>query len=80
MDVNPARQVDAVTKFEKEAGAPALRNAGLMLVHRRRGQMLLNAFGYNKTKDQAVKNAFQSGSELPCPGSLRGRRGARLAH
>ena len=37
-------QSDAVTKHEKEAGAPALRNAGLMLVHRRRANMLKATF------------------------------------
>jgi hypothetical protein len=37
-------QVDPVTKKEREAGAPALRNAGLMLVHSDRASMLKNNF------------------------------------
>ncbi|HKO95757.1 MAG TPA: hypothetical protein VJU86_02115 [Pyrinomonadaceae bacterium] len=36
-------QVDPVTKQKRELGAPALRNAGLMLVHKQRANMLKNA-------------------------------------
>jgi len=33
-------QIEPVTKKPRELGAPSLRNAGLMLVHRRRGELL----------------------------------------
>jgi hypothetical protein len=35
-----SHQFDPVTKTEREMGAPSLRNAGLMLVHKQRGDML----------------------------------------
>jgi hypothetical protein len=36
----PDDQLDPVTRNEREMGAPSLRNAGLMLVHTKRGDML----------------------------------------
>lgn len=36
-------QIDPVTKQKRELGAPALRNAGLVLVHNQRAEMLKNA-------------------------------------
>jgi hypothetical protein len=42
----PSR-IDTVTRFEKEIGVPALRNAGLMLAHRNRWSMLTNKFTTN---------------------------------
>ncbi|WP_309672735.1 hypothetical protein [Gemmatimonas sp.] len=42
-----ARQVDAVSKLPRRTGAPALRNGGLMLVHRGRGASLTDAFWRN---------------------------------
>jgi hypothetical protein len=52
------RQADPVTKIESQAGAPALRNAGLMLVHRRRAGMLKAAFTASLNKDNALKAAL----------------------
>lgn len=52
------KQADPVTKFEKEAGAPALRNAGLMLVQRRRASMLKSAFDGAKQKNTALQAAI----------------------
>ncbi len=57
---NALLQVDAVTKFEKEAGAPALRNAGLMLVHRNRANMLQNSFTNAKKLDASLQKAVQT--------------------
>ncbi|MDX6611166.1 MAG: hypothetical protein QOD75_352 [Blastocatellia bacterium] len=36
----PEDQLDPVTRIEREMGAPSLRNAGLMLVQTKRGEML----------------------------------------
>ena len=63
----PMRQADAVTKFEKEAGAPALRNAGLMLVQRRRAGMLKGAFAGSLQKDVKLKAAIQNPAANPAP-------------
>jgi hypothetical protein len=52
------KTADPVTKFEKEVGAPALRNAGLMFVHRRRALLLENAWTANKAKNDAIEQAF----------------------
>lgn len=62
----PDRAVDPVTKLPRRAGAPALRNAGLMLVQRQRSAALTNAFTRNKTRDAAMKAAFGR-SPLPAP-------------
>jgi hypothetical protein len=66
-EVRPARQVDPVTKFEKEIGVPAVRNAGLMLVQRRRNLMLTNVFAYNKTKNTAIQNALVNAPNASAP-------------
>lgn len=58
MQTSPARLVEPVTREMRRAGAPALRNAGLMLVHRGRGDALQRGFGRNATLDGAVKNMF----------------------
>lgn len=50
---NTAHQEDPVTKHKRELGAPALRNAGLMLVHKQRANMLKNAI----TKQAAFQKA-----------------------
>lgn len=52
------RQVDPITKLPRRAGAPALRNAGLMLVHTKRGQALTDAFGRNKALDDNINKMF----------------------
>lgn len=49
-----AQQIDPVTRHDRELGAPALRNAGLMLVQRRRAGTLTDAV---KTQDGFNKNA-----------------------
>jgi hypothetical protein len=67
MAANDDQQRDPVTKFEKEAGAPALRNAGLMLVQRRRGLMLENAFASNKTKNDSLEQALATGDNSKAP-------------
>jgi hypothetical protein len=53
--MDPAEErFDPTTRFEREVGAPALRNAGLMLVHSERGTMLKNTFARNKDRDDTV--------------------------
>jgi hypothetical protein len=47
-------RVDPTTRFEREVGAPSLRNAGLMLVHRDRAAMLKNAFDRSKAQNDLV--------------------------
>jgi len=54
----PSRQVDAVTKLPRHMGAPALRNAGLTLVQKKRGKLLEKTFERNKTLDSAIKQMF----------------------
>ncbi len=62
----PETQRDPVTRHERETGAPALRNAGLMLVHSFRAEMLKNSFARQKLfNDRAV--AIQAGSPQPPP-------------
>ncbi|HEX8678811.1 MAG TPA: hypothetical protein VF683_02535, partial [Chthoniobacterales bacterium] len=65
--VNPAQdnKLDAVTKQPRETGAPALRNAGLMLVHRNRAQMLKNNFTRQLDADKAAKNLQAGVSTTP---------------
>lgn len=63
---NPEQQSDPVTRHEKEIGVPALRNAGLMLVQRRRSQLLTNAFTANKAKNTAIEQTFAN-SIVPGP-------------
>jgi len=56
--VSPQRQLDNVTDLPRRVGAPALRNAGMMLVHSKRGDALSNAFERNKARDAAMRQAF----------------------
>lgn len=49
---------DPVTRHEKEIGAPALRTAGLMLVQRRRSNMLEAKFAGNKTMNDLAQRVF----------------------
>ena len=63
-------QIDPVTKDKRELGAPSLRNAGLMLVHKRRGDMLTQAiFRQSAFNDQAAARvkAIQQGTPIPPP-------------
>jgi hypothetical protein len=59
-----AVRFDEVTRREREVGTPALRNAGLMLVHTGRSSMLKNSFTRNKARNDAVK-AIQGGGAAP---------------
>ena len=60
-DARPELRYDPTRLTENGAGVPALRNAGLMLVHRARDRML-----ENRIKDQAQKNAaMQSPQQTP---------------
>ncbi len=60
---------DPVSKHEREAGAPALRNAGLMLVHVNRGAMLKNSFTRQKQFNAAAE-LIQNGASLQPPPEL----------
>lgn len=53
-------RVDSVTRIEKQAGAPSLRTAGLMLVHHRRGEMLEQRLDASKDKNNLAEAAFQA--------------------
>jgi hypothetical protein len=52
---NKQQQVDPVTKKDHEEGAPALRNAGLMLIHTSRSAMLEKSFERQKALNKAVE-------------------------
>jgi hypothetical protein len=71
-------RVDPTTRFEKDVGAPSLRNAGLILVHADRAAMLKNAFDRSKAQNDAVKavQANQPGAppELWAEDLVRGYR------
>ncbi len=49
--VDQEQRVDPVTRFEKESGAPSLRTAGMMLVHRERSDALKAALAASKAKN-----------------------------
>jgi hypothetical protein len=74
----PATQVHPVSKQEHELGAPALRNAGLMLVHANRGGMLKNSFDrqklFNTTVEAIHNGAGLLGPELFAEDLVRGYR------
>jgi hypothetical protein len=61
---SPDRQLesDPVSKQKRELGAPALRNAGLVLVHNQRADMLKNTFG--------LQNKFNTDAGSPSPPEL----------
>lgn len=54
----PERQVDAITKLPRRSGAPAVRNGGLMLVHRNRGVSLERAFSRNDGLNTRMEQLF----------------------
>ncbi|MCU0562491.1 MAG: hypothetical protein MUE48_00920 [Desulfobacterales bacterium] len=56
---------DEVTRFEREIGSPALRNAGLTLVHTHRGAMLSNNFTRSKVMNDALKAGQAGGGVRP---------------
>jgi hypothetical protein len=66
MKVNQDQQHDPVSKQEHEKGAPALRNAGLMLVHMNRGGMLEHSFGRQKKFNDAAE-LIQNGANVAPP-------------
>lgn len=51
-------RLDAVSKHDRRAGAPALRTAGLMLVQRQRGEQLGLTFTRTWSRDGAVRNVL----------------------
>lgn len=64
-----ARHVDPVTKLPRRAGAPAVRNGGLMLVHRGRGDSLTKTFDRNDTLNRRMEQLFnRRGGTGPVPG------------
>jgi hypothetical protein len=59
---NPDHKLDPVSKQPRELGAPALRNAGLVLVHNQRADMLKNSI--------ARQNQFNAAAGTPSPPEL----------
>jgi hypothetical protein len=66
MKLNQDQQHEPVSQQEHEKGAPALRNAGLMLVHLNRADMLENSFGRQKKFNDAAE-LIQNGANVPPP-------------
>jgi hypothetical protein len=56
---NPDHKLDPVSKQKRELGAPALRNAGLVLVHNQRADMLKNTI--------TRQNQFNAAAGSPSP-------------
>lgn len=66
LGLEPAtKQVDPVTKQEKETGAPSLRNAGLMLVQTKRAQALGSKFAENDQRRLALEAALNQNGTAP---------------
>ncbi len=64
--LSPANvRYDEVTRFEREIGSPALRNAGLALVHTHRWSMLKNNFTRSKVMNDALKAGQAGGAARP---------------
>jgi hypothetical protein len=63
---SPDQRFDPVTRQERQLGAPALRNAGLMLVHGNRGGMLEESFKRQKAFNDAAEQ-IQKGQPQPLP-------------
>lgn len=74
----PGRRVDPVSHTPRRAAAPALRNGGLMLVHRQRGISLRNTFQRNGTLDARMEQLFRgtpgASAELYAEDLVRGWR------
>ncbi len=62
----PDKALDPVSKQERALGAPAIRNAGLMLVHDQRGAMLQNSMTRQKKYHDAAE-LIQNGAAVPPP-------------
>ena len=71
---NEPHRFDPVTRQEREMGAPSLRNAGLMLVHKQRGRALKETVSrqkdFNETAKQRVAAVNNNQSPLPKPPAL----------
>src|SRR5438552_8716880 len=63
---NTDNRLDAVSQKPRETGAPALRNAGLTLVHNERASALTNSFNRQKKYNDAAEK-IQSGAPNPPP-------------
>ncbi len=66
----PDYQTDPVTKQKRELGAPALRNAGLILVHTQRADMLKNAIARQAQFNAAAEKIQQGVPNPPPPPAL----------
>ncbi len=66
----PDHQTDPVTKQKRELGAPALRNAGLVLVHTQRADMLKNAIARQAQFNAAAEKIRQGVPNPPPPPAL----------
>ena len=65
--MRPAEErLDPTTLFEREVGAPALRNAGLMLVDRNRAAMLKKTCDRNLARNEAAEK-LQAGAVATPP-------------
>lgn len=62
----PDQALNPVSRQEREMGAPAIRNAGLMLVHDQRGVMLQNSMLRQKKYHDAAA-LIQNGAATPPP-------------
>jgi hypothetical protein len=71
-DNEPTRK-DPVTQIEREMGAPSLRNAGLMLVHKQRGKVLEDTVARQKGFNKAAMDradAISKNKPAPKPPSM----------
>ena len=66
----PDHQTDPVTKQKRELGAPALRNAGLVLVHERRADMLKNSIARQEQFNDAAEKIRRGTTNPPAPPAL----------
>ena len=75
---NADYQLDPVTRQKRELGAPALRNAGLVLVHNQRADMLKNTIarqnGFNAAAEGIQQGVPQPPPELFAEDLVRGYR------
>lgn len=67
---SPDQQLDPVSKQNREFGAPALRNAGLVLVHNQRADALKNAILRQAQFNDTAKKIQQASVNPPPPPEL----------
>ena len=72
------QRIDPATRFEKELGAPALRTAGLMLVQRKRAELLTRRLLANKDNNTRAEQGFQGARTAPTCGRKIVVRGYRI--